>query len=219
MDARAGPTLATTLSSRLPVLFVAVVAMSCIAATGPAAAGDWRIVPTVGVRGGGTAELPNVGDDGLDVGLVYGLIANRVLRPETALELTWLRHETGFDVRGANPAGGRFGLTVDTIQIGGVYSPIRSVRRRAFVAASIGVNRYDPEPGSFGSEGQFSMALSGGWEFRLSDRTALRLTARGWFLLQTVSLSGICGGATCDINLSGSGGFQLEGTLGLAIDL
>jgi hypothetical protein len=200
------------------VLAGAIVMFGLIAA-GPAFANDWRLVPTVGARGGGSVNVPTVGDDNLDIGLVYGLTANRILKPETALELTWLRHDTGFNVQGANPEGGPFGLTVDTIQIGGVYSPVRSGKTRPFVAATMGVHWYDPEPASFGSEAQLSMAISGGWEFRLSDRTALRLTGRGWFLLQSVAISGICGGVSCNINVSGSGGFQLEGTLGLAIDL
>ena len=198
---------------------IALAAVLVIASTAPAIAGDWRLVPTVGARGGGSVNFPSVGDDELDIGLVFGLTANRVLKPETALELTWLRHDTGFEIPGANPEGGPFGLTVDTIQVGGVYSPVRKGKTRPFVATSIGVHWYDPEPASFGSEAQLSMAISGGWEFRLSDRTALRLTGRGWFLLQTVALSGVCGGVGCNINISGSGGFQLEGTLGLAIDL
>jgi len=49
-----------------------------------------------------------------------------------------VRHDTAFDLAGANPEGGPFDLTVDTVQVGGRYTPRRSGTTRPFVAATVG---------------------------------------------------------------------------------
>jgi len=218
VEGMSGSAIVRALAAALAALAVAT-SVDRAAGAAPRAKGPrWEIVPTVGVAAGGDVRaVPVAGGERLDAGFVWGLAVARALRRDTAVEAFFLHHETGFDSTGAAPGGGTFGLSADSVQVGGVYRPATKRRARPFVSASLGVTRYEAEPGGFDSADRIAMALGGGWTVPVSGRTGLRFTLRGWLAFEDVALAGTCGAGDCSVVLASDGALRLEATLGLVL--
>ena len=180
-----------------------------LASGGLARAADWEIVPFSGIRLGGSFDESSGAIVDFDPAPAFGLTLGRVLTPETRFEATWSRQQTELEDRAID-------LDVDHLHLAGVYEPRSSGGAGGYVLASAGLTRFDSSiPGASADVG-FSLGVGGGARVPLDRRLSLRLEARGWAVLTSGGAGAVCGGG-CVFFFTGSGLFQLEGSVGLAV--
>lgn len=198
---------------RPSIVLACLTALGAGLSTAPAVAGEgrWLLGVHAGVRDGSeVAARPFGQDDDLDLGLTYGLSLARELRPETAVEVTWLHDEPSFVIED-EPGGGSFEVRIDTLDVAGVYRPTRPSGRRPFVSAALGLVRYAASRSGFDDDLRLAFTVGGGTAWPVTERSAIRLTARGRLVFGDATLAGVCGGVGCLITVQADGQFQLEG--------
>lgn len=193
---------------RSRLLLVAATAVCC---TGGGAWGaDWEVVPFGGMRFGGSLEESSTGETvDFDPSPVWGITVGRALSRETRFEGTWSHQSTGLEDRTID-------LDVDHLHFAGVYEPGSMRGAGGYVLASAGVTLLDSSVPGADLDSGFSLGVGGGARVRIDRRLSLRVEARGWAVLTSGSAGAICSGG-CLFLFSGSGLFQLEGSVGLAV--
>lgn len=183
-----------------------------------AAERDVRIIPLLGFRGGATLDpsSPQEGWAEADAAASIGLSVDFLVRPDGRVEIFLDRQELDFEPR-EGQAGSGFDLTIDYLHAGGVYEP-RGKGTRGFVAAGVGLTRFDADGASVADAIGLSGSLAGGAIVPVGERLALRFELRGYATLSDVALEASCGPG-CVVNLSGGGWYQLAARVGLAIRL
>ena len=178
-----------------------------------------EITPVLGLRGGATLDpkTPGEGKAEADPSASYGILVDFEVRPDARVEIFVDRQKLRFDSSPAPFGTDRFDLTVDYLHAGGVYEP-RSEKVRPFVAAALGLTRFDASGASVHDSLALSGSVGGGVKIPMGSRLALRLEARGYATFSDVALQASCG-AGCVVNFSGGGWYQLTGRVGLAIRL
>lgn len=115
----------------------------------------------------------------------FGLILNFRESARTQWEIFYALEQTEADVSELPSGGGAdtMDLDIQYLQAGGTYVA-EGRTARPFLAATVGVTRFDPDPLRFDSENFFSFGLGAGWQLQPTDRLGLRLEARllGTFL-------------------------------------
>jgi hypothetical protein len=112
-----------------------------------------------------------------------GLILNFRESARTQWEVFYALQQTEADVSEL-PSGDidTMDLDIQYLHAGGTYVA-DGLTARPFLAATVGVTRFDPDPLTFDSENFFSFGIGAGWQLQPTDRVGLRLEAR---LLGTV---------------------------------
>lgn len=183
-----------------------------------AAEREVRLTPLLGLRGGATLDpsSPQEGWAEADPSASIGLGLDVRLRPDARVEIFFDRQELDFEPKAGQPGSG-FDLTIDYLHAGGVYEPPRK-GTRGFVAAGLGLTRFDADGASVTDALGLSGSLAGGATVPFGERLTLRLELRGYATLSDVALEASCGPG-CVVNLSGGGWYQLAARVGLAIRL
>lgn len=113
----------------------------------------------------------------------FGLVFNVRESANTQWEVFWSRQRGEADIRDVAGSSGSVDLDVQYLHIGGTYVADGELAR-PFLAATVGVTRFDPDPLTFDSENFFSFGIGAGWQLRASPRLGFRLEGRllGTFL-------------------------------------
>ena len=113
----------------------------------------------------------------------FGLIFNIRESANTQWEIFWSRQRGEADISGVAGAADRVDLDVQYLHLGGTWVADGELAR-PYLAATLGVTRFDPDPVTFDSENFFSVGIGGGWQLQTSERLGLRLEGRllGTFL-------------------------------------
>jgi len=187
-----------------PLLFTVLL----LGAAAPATAEGWEIVPSIGYRTGGeVTEISTGRTPDIEPSPIFGLTANREIRPGGFIGGTWSRQPTeiqGFDKD----------LTIDYLHFQGIYEPKREAKAGGYVVASAGLTFLS----SSGSSSEVFMSLSagGGGRFKLSRTLSLKVEGRAWASIVSGGTTVLCAGG-CVFAISGTGLFQMEVSTGLAI--
>ncbi len=128
-----------------------------------------------------TGDLEVEADDTAHVGLILNFRESA----RTQWEVFYALQRTEADVSEL-PSGAGIGtmdLDIQYLQAGGTYVA-DGLTARPFLAATVGVTRFDPDPLRFESENFFSFGIGAGWQLQPTDRLGLRLEGRlmGTFL-------------------------------------
>jgi hypothetical protein len=180
---------------------------------------DVEITPSLGLRGGATLE-PKVTGEGraqADPSLSYGVIVDFPVRPDARVEIFFDRQELAFEADPAQFGAERFDITIDYLQAGGVYEPRRD-KARPFVAAALGLTRFDARGATVDDSVGLSGSIAGGVKIPMGSRVALRFELRGYATFQDLALQASCGPG-CLVSFTAGGWYQVTGRLGIAIRL
>lgn len=167
---------------------LALVALLAVAAAPVALAQEKKIeiTPTVGYRfdstvsTDGSAKVDSVKAQGA---VSYGLTAEYALQPNWNVELLWSHQSSTLKAsfNGQPPAGVNpefADLSVDTIQIGGLWQSGRSQDRvRGYFDFLLGATILNPT-NNFDTLSRFSVSLGGGAKFAISDNIGIRAGLR-----------------------------------------
>lgn len=140
----------------------------------------FELTPMVGARFGGTFDDELLQQE-LDVGdsesvaLVFDIRASA----DTQYEILYSRQETELETDAFFSSQGLVDLTTEYFQVGGTYL-LEGDRHRPYIAATLGVSRFNPESGDLSSENFFAMTFGGGYRFNLTPRLGLRLEGRAY---------------------------------------
>jgi len=196
------------LRSRTGWIRVVLLVVLLIAAVAPAAAEGWEIVPSIGYRTGGEfTEISTGRTPDLEPSLIFGLTANREIRPGAFIGGTWSRQPTeiqGFDTD----------VAVDYLHFQGIYEPSPDAKSGGYVVASAGLTFLSSSGTS--SEVFLSLSAGGGGRFKLNRTLSLKVEGRAWASIVSGGTTVLCAGG-CVFAISGTGLFQMEVSTGLAI--
>jgi opacity protein-like surface antigen len=146
----------------------------------------------------------------------YGLIFNLRESTHTQWEIFYARQESEADT--SELPAGAVDLDVQYLHVGGTYVA-DGIRARPFLAATVGMTRFDPDPLTFDSENFFSFGIGAGYQFRPTDRLGVRLESRllGTFLRSDTDLFCETGPDEnlCAISSDSDTYWQLQASLGL----
>ncbi len=169
----------------------------------------FEITPFVGYRTGGRFEEIN-GDaefkltESESLGFLFNVAANA----NGQYEFLYAQQSTEVDSAGLFVSDPRFGLDVEYYQFGGTYLFDSDVAR-PFIALTIGMSRFDPQPAEFSAESFFSASFGGGVQLNPGGRFGVRLEGRVYTSLIDDNSRIFCGSD------GGVGGclIELDGTL------
>ena len=109
-------------------------------------------------------------------------------------------------------------LDIDYLQFGGTYL-FDGINTRPFIAMTIGVSQFDPQPAEFNSETFFSASFAGGVQLNANKRFGVRLEGRVFTTFVTSSSNIFCssvgGAGGCLVQIDGTAVTQWEGRVGL----
>ena len=197
---------------------VVALAILIVVLAAPLVAADVELVPNVGFIAGGSVSTRQ-GDLTLEPGFTPGLTVAWRVRHDGMIEIAYARQYTTIELE-SEPL---FDATLDYLQAGGVWEIRDHGATRPFLGLALGASRLAPDLGGIDEEWLFSAALYGGYKHWMNDRFGLRFEGRG--LLHSASSGGafLCGsvggGASCAVELEGSGFLQVQGSIGLMIRL
>ena len=143
------------------------------------------LTPIGGYTFGGQFE-DEAGDLAVDIDDAphLGLILNFRESARTQWEVFYALQQTEADVSELTGGGiDTMDLDIQYLQAGGTYVA-EGLTARPFLAATVGLTRFDPDPLRFESENFFSFGIGAGWQLQPTDRLGLRLEGRlmGTFL-------------------------------------
>lgn len=191
----------------IPALMLAALA-STAAAAEPS---QFQVVPHGGLRLGGGFEDGVSGDErDLEEAASYGLgLELRVHNEDRWWQLWYSRQST--EVKA--PEGG-VDVDVEYLHLGGTAPISQEGRVHSYVVGGIGATRLSPSGAGLDDAVKFSASLGLGLRVPLSDRTALRLEARGYLTVVDSDTSIFCkveyGEGGCAFVTTGSTLFQAE---------
>ncbi|MEX2496761.1 MAG: hypothetical protein WD448_11770 [Woeseia sp.] len=118
-----------------------------------------------------------------------GLILNIRESANTQWEVFYSRQKTEADLGHSSAGNAPVDLDLQYLQIGGTYVA-HGGRARPFLAATVGVTRFGPDPLTFEADNFLSFGVGAGWQLQYSERLGLRLEARllGTFLRSDTAL-------------------------------
>lgn len=177
----------------------------------------WSITPSGGYTFGGEFEDETAADAAeLEDAAHFGLIFNLRESLNTQWEVFYARQGTDAGLAGAQRAD----LDIQYLQAGGTYVADGD-SARPFLAATLGVTRFDPGPLTFESENFLSFSVGAGWQWQPAERFGLRLEGRllGTFLHSDTALFCSTGPEenVCAIAADSDMFWQFQTTLGLML--
>ena len=140
----------------------------------------FELTPYLGYRLGGSFTEQQ-GERGFDVedSDAQGLMLSGRVKENTQWEVLFGRQATAVDTREMILEDPAFDIDVDYVHFGGTYL-FEGEDIRPFIAFTLGVTRFDPAPGNYGSDSFFSASIGGGWQFSATRRLGVRLEARAF---------------------------------------
>jgi hypothetical protein len=178
---------------------------------------QFQVVPHGGLRVGGGFEDGQSGDArDLEEAASYGLGLELRVRNEDRWWQLWYSRQ---DTRVKAPEGA-LDVNVEYLHVGGT-APINDEGRvHSYVVGGIGATRLAPSGAGLDDAVEFSASLGLGLKMPLSERTALRVEARGYLTVLDSDTSIFCkveyGEGGCAFLTTGSTLFQAELSLGIA---
>jgi len=178
----------------------------------------FELSPFAGYRFGGEFEEEGT-ERTFDLGdsNAHGIILNIREEANTQWEVLYARQSTAVDTQPplAEPVPD---LDVEYLHFGGTYLG-DGLNTRPFLAATIGLSRFDPKPSGSGAETYFSASIGGGVQLRAAKRVGIRLEGRVVTTFVDSDSQIFCrsGGVTnfCAIRVEGSTFTQFELRAGL----
>jgi len=197
------------------VSMLVVAALASAAAT--AETTQFQVVPHGGLRLGGGFEDGESGDKrDLEEAASYGLGLELRLRNEDRWWQLWYSRQ-GTEVKAPD---GKIDVAVEYLHLGGTAPISDEGRVHSYVVGGIGATRLSPSGAGLDDAVEFSASLGVGLRMPLSERTALRLEARGYLTLVDSDTSIFCkvefGEGGCAFVTTGSTIFQAELTAAIA---
>ena len=132
--------------------------------------------------------------------------------------MLYARQDTEVDSRAILGNDLTLDLDVEYFHVGGTYL-FDGDDTRPFVALTLGVSHFDPQPVELGSESYFSASIGGGVQLRATKRLGVRLEGRVFTTLVESDTDIFCrstgGTAACLIQVDGTALTQWELRVGL----
>jgi opacity protein-like surface antigen len=209
----------------LPVSFLACATLlaagvSCAQTTDASEIPRFSLTPFGGYMFGGEfrddeAMLSVDLDDAAHLGLIFDIREGA----NTQWEIFYSRQQTDADTSGVVPTQPVTDIDIHYLQLGGTYVA-DGERARPFLAATLGVTRFDPDPLAFDSENFFSFGIGAGWYLQASERLNFRLEARALGTLLRSDSSLFCRTGPdeniCALIADGDFFWQFQTSLGVA---
>jgi len=179
----------------------------------------FEITPFAAYRTGGQfEELDGDAKFKLEESNAFGLLLNGSVRPDAQWEFLYATQSTEVDTQGLFVGDSVADLTVEYYQFGGTLL-FKGEALRPFIALTIGMSRFDPQPTEFSAENFFSGSFGAGVQLLSTKRVGLRLEGRlyGTFVDENSRIfCGSDGGVgACLIQLEGSVVTQWEARAGI----
>ena len=179
----------------------------------------YELTPFAGYRFGGAFEEEDTDRTfDLEESNAHGIILNIREGPNTQWEVLYARQSAGVDVEPPLAEGPAPELDIEYLHFGGTVLS-RGENTRGFLAGTVGLTRFDPQPGGSGAETHFSGSIGGGVQLRASRRLGIRLEGRvvTTFLSNNSDLFCSIGGASsvCAVRVEGATFTQWELRAGL----
>ena len=201
----------------------AMIAAVSLCHTTSAAAQDklfkFEITPFAAYRiGGQFDEKDGDGQFELNESDAQGIMLNIRANPNGQYELLYARQDTEVDTQGLFVNDPLIDLDVEYLQIGGTYL-FDGENTRPFIALTLGVTHFDPQPAEFDSESYFSASFGGGVQLNASQRIGVRIEGRVFTTLvesdSDIFCSSTDGVGACLIQVDGTTLTQWEARAGL----
>ena len=139
---------------------------------------DFEITPYAAYRiGGQFEEEEGDGEFELNDSNSFGIMVNFRANPNGQYELIYGRQQTEIDTQGLFVNDPLFDLDVEYLQFGGTYL-FDGNNVRPFIALTVGVTHFDPQPAEFGTENFFSSSIGGGVQLNATKRFGVRIEGR-----------------------------------------
>lgn len=164
-------------------------------------AADVELAPFVGAQFGSFS--PVSGQSSIGSGLDYGATANIGIAPSWRIELLYARQDTSVS---GGPAGGA-SLSIERYMAGIQEEKIEDWGR-LFGVFLMGLTRFAPGFDGYDADERFTLGLSLGAKFSLSERLGVRTEARGFFVTLASGGGILCRNGACLFSYSASGLFQ-----------
>jgi hypothetical protein len=199
--------------------FLALVAIFLSGTAGTASAQNIEVVPFGGYRFGGSGTsgspyMPVVYDPG--GGVSFGAIVDVTYGPPQdglKFEALFSHERSWIEVRPSflDPPT-RVDVTVDHLMVGGVQE-LDTAPGRAFIGGMFGLSRYaTPDE----VDVRVTIGLSAGAKFFANRHVGLRIDARGYMTIVSLSGTAVCSGG-CVVALNVNPAFQADLTAGIII--
>ena len=147
-----------------------------------------------------------------------GIILNIRANPTGQWELLYARQDTKVNTQGLFVSEPVFDIGVEYFHLGGTYL-FEGDNVRPFIAMTLGVSYFDPQPAEFSSESFFSASFGGGIHLNASGRIGVRLEGRVFTTFlengSNIFCSSVGGAGGCLIEVSGTTLNQWEARMGL----
>ncbi len=201
----------------------AMIAALSLCHTTPAAAQDnsfkFEITPFTAYRiGGQVDEKDGAGQLELSESDAQGIMLNVLANPNGQWELLYARQDTEVDTQGLFVNDPLIDLDVEYFQFGGTYL-FDGENTRPFIALTLGVTHFDPQPAEFDSETYFSASFGGGIQLNATKRIGVRIEGRVFTTFiesdSDIFCSSTAGGGACLIQVAGTTLTQWEARAGL----
>jgi hypothetical protein len=191
----------------------ALLGLALLVLSGRGAAGaDVEVAPFFGFQYAGSFVRPVQGGHvSSGIGLDFGGTANLRVSEEWRVELLYSRQEAGLSNADAAPP---FEMAVERYMAGVQQETTGDPRLRFFGVFNLGATRFAPGRNGRDADTLFTVGLSLGLKRALSDRLALRLEGRGFYLVTSSAGATVCNGG-CVFAFSGSGLWQGDVSAGL----
>jgi len=200
-----------------------LIVCSLLAMAAPSSAQDkpykFEITPFVGYRFGGHFEDRDSGAEfELGESDAWGVNFNILANPNGQWEVLYSHQGTDLSTQGLFTSDPFIDLDVEYLQFGGTYL-FDGINTRPFIALTLGVTQFDPQPAEFNSETFFSASFAGGLQLNANKRFGIRLEGRVFATFVDSSSSIFCssvgGAGACLIQIDGTIVTQWEGRVGL----
>lgn len=201
----------------------AMIAAVSVCHTAPAAAQDklfrFEITPFAAYRiGGQFDEKDGDVEFELNESNAQGFMLNIRANPNGQYELLYARQDTEVGTQGLFATDSVMDLDVEYFQIGGTYL-FDGENTLPFIALTLGVTHFDPQPAEFDSESYFSASFGGGVQLNATKRIGVRIEGRVFTTLiesdSDIFCSSAGGAGACLIQVDGTTLTQWEARVGL----
>jgi len=179
----------------------------------------FEITPFAGYRvGGHFEEMDGDAEFELHESNAYGITLNILANPNGQWEVLYAHQGTELSTQGLFAGDPLIDLNIDYLQLGGTYL-FDGESVRPFIALTIGVSQFDPQPQEFDSETFFSASFAGGLHLFANKRIGIRLEGRVFTSFvtsdSTIFCSSVGGAGSCLIQIDGTTVTQWEARAGL----
>lgn len=179
----------------------------------------FEITAFTGYRfGGHFEEQDGDGEFELSDSDAYGITLNILANPNGQWELLYAHQGTELSTQGLFASDPLIDLDVEYLQLGGTYL-FDGDSVRPFIALTLGVSQFDPQPQEFESETFFSASFAGGLQLIANKRIGVRLEGRVFTSFVTSNSNIFCssadGAGSCLIQIDGTTVTQWEARAGL----